>query len=282
MELILVNVGYAKPDEAWNWTGVQSPFARIYYVVEGYAETSFSGILHPLRPGRLYLTPPFTLHDDRSDGEFALYYIHFYDEEPGRESVFDKYDFPVEALSIPSDADQLRRLLEINPGRQLQDIDPGNYDNLSSFRGNVAHSKKMPPGVITETQGILRVLMSRFMAAAGSKPARGDARVKQSLRYIHGHIDSEISVASLARSSYITTDHFIRLFRRHMGMTPLEYIHMKKIERAQLLLVTTDLSIREVALELSLDNISYFNRLFKRQTGRTPGRYRREAVGEAG
>lgn len=61
-----------------------------------------------------------------------------------------------------------------------------------------------------------------------------------------------------------------------MECTPLKYINLKKIEKAQLLLLTTDISIRDIALELAMDNISYFNRMFKLHIGKTPTEYRAE------
>lgn len=278
MELSLLNIGYSRPDARWNWKDVRSPFARIYYVVEGEALTRFGGSEYRLVPGRLYLTPPFTLHEDESRGPFSLYYIHFFDEPAGRESVFDSYDFPVEAAARTSDAEMIERLLELNPGRHLPDIDPLRYDNMPSFRRCADYNRRLPLHVLAETRAILSILLSRFIEDASPKPASRDRRILESLAYIHQNIDSELSVSAIASAACLSTDHFIRLFRHSTGHTPLGYIHKKKIERAQLLLLTTEMAVKEVAFELSIDNISYFNRLFKRLTGKTPGRYRAEAA----
>lgn len=48
-----------------------------------------------------------------------------------------------------------------------------------------------------------------------------------------------------------------------MKTTPLQYIVKKKIEKAQLLLITKDLAIKEIAYTLGYDNYSYFIKLFK-------------------
>jgi YesN/AraC family two-component response regulator len=61
----------------------------------------------------------------------------------------------------------------------------------------------------------------------------------------------------------------------------MKYINLKKIEKAQFLLLTTGMSVRDVALELAMDNISYFNKLFKQHTGKTPGAYRSEYGAQA-
>ena len=54
----------------------------------------------------------------------------------------------------------------------------------------------------------------------------------------------------------------------------LKYINRKKIEKAQLILITDDMSIKNVALNLAFEDYSYFNRLFKKITGITPQEYR--------
>ena len=64
-----------------------------------------------------------------------------------------------------------------------------------------------------------------------------------------------------------------------MRCTPLQYINQKKIEKAQLMLIISDKSIKDIAYELSFDNISYFYRLFRRLTGIPPSRYKKNREG---
>ena len=72
--------------------------------------------------------------------------------------------------------------------------------------------------------------------------------------------------------------HFFQhlLYVRYTGLTSrtLQYIVKKKIEKAQLLLITKDLAIKEIAYTLGYDNYSYFIKLFKKQTGLTPQTYK--------
>lgn len=59
-----------------------------------------------------------------------------------------------------------------------------------------------------------------------------------------------------------------------MHTTPLQYITKKKIEKAQLLLATCDLSVKSISYKLMFDDYSYFCRIFKKITGVTPKEYR--------
>lgn len=274
MNIMLLNIGYSELEANWNWKKIYSPFARIYYVKGGEARTFINGEPHRLKPDHLYLTPPFTLHDDECDSFFSLYYIHFYENEPNRESFFDRYRFPVEIEATPLDLSLIRRLQEIHPDRFLRYIDPQVYDNLPTFSYYAADNQKMPLHLSEETQGILSQLMSRFLALRQDKMESSDPRISKCLRHIHENIGRNIRLEQLADISCTTTDHLIRLFKKEMGNTPLHYIITKKIEKAQLLLLTTDRAVHDIALDLSIDNISYFNRLFKAAIGLTPGEYR--------
>lgn len=271
---ILLNVGHVDPDAGWNWRDVRSPFARIYYVTRGSARTVIGGTEYQLLPGHLYLTPPFTLHHDCSDGAFGLYYIHFYDEAGGGESLFDRLEMPVEADPLPGDGGLVARLLEINPGRHLSNIDPGQYDNRASFSRNIADNRRLPLHAIVETRGILAQLMSRFIGGAVPREPEMDPRVRRCISHIHNHISNTPGTAELAGMCCVTPDHLTRLFRRETGLTPTEYINRRKMERAELLVLTTGKMIKDIAGELAIDNVSYFNRLFRRHTGMTPTRYR--------
>ena len=66
----------------------------------------------------------------------------------------------------------------------------------------------------------------------------------------------------------------VQVVMTEIGVTPSKYINQKKIEKAQLILVTDEMSVKNVAFALSYDDYSYFNRLFKKTTGLTPQEYR--------
>ncbi|OJU53730.1 MAG: AraC family transcriptional regulator [Bacteroidales bacterium 45-6] len=277
-DFILLNVGHSRLNANWNWSRICSPFARIYLVEGGEARTRMGGEIFHLKPGHLYLIPPFALHDDMCEGHFDLYYIHFYENGPLPESLFDTHLFPMELPATEFHRMLVRRLLEANPDRYLRHIDPQIYDNASSFRRFDADNSKMPLCSTIETQGILYQLMSVFIREMGHKSANKDKRIFQALQYIHANINQNISISQLADLYCMTSDHFIRLFRKEMKLTPLKYINQKKMERAQILLTTTSQTVRQIAVDLSVENVSYFNRLFRQHAGKTPTQFRNDHV----
>ncbi|MDX9978991.1 MAG: helix-turn-helix transcriptional regulator, partial [Lentisphaeria bacterium] len=64
-----------------------------------------------------------------------------------------------------------------------------------------------------------------------------------------------------------------------MGLTPGEYLAHVRIQAASALLRESELSIREIGIEVGLPDKSHFAKLFKRKTGLSPGAYRQRATG---
>lgn len=271
---ILLNVGHAEPNGEWNWLNIRSPFARIYYVTRGSAKTVVDGEEYPLAPGKLYLTPPYTIHHDYSEGPFELYYIHFYFDRSEGLSVFDRLDVPVEVDAIDGDKELIERLKKINPFRQLSDIDPLRYDNQTSMEESAERTRRQTLHDKLETCGILCQLLARFLEFARPKPAQMDERVQRSIEYIHECLTAQISTDKLAEINWVTRDYMTRLFKRETGLSIVDYINREKMARAQWMLVATDKKVGDIASALAIHNVSYFNRLFLRQTGMTPSEYR--------
>ena len=61
------------------------------------------------------------------------------------------------------------------------------------------------------------------------------------------------------------------------GTTPANFIIQRKIEKAQLLLITNDLPVKQTSYLVGFEDFSYFNRVFKKITGMTPNEYRRKS-----
>lgn len=272
---VLLNIGEAHHRGDWNFRDVSSPFTRIHYVRSGSARMDRKGEVLDLRPGYLYLTPPYLRHSYVNDGPLNLVYLHlwFQDIEPA--GLFEWLDLPAE---VPADETVdwiLRRLLELHPDRALQDFDPQRYDTSPGLAQTLACGISDNWAVGMETDGLLRLLLARFFAGASTRIGRLDERVAAAVRYIGIHLEERIRLDELASAAAVSKDHFIRIFTRGLGITPGHYINRKKIEAAQLrLLLHPGESIKSVAYGLGFDNIQYFNRLFSRMTGVSPGRYR--------
>ena len=66
----------------------------------------------------------------------------------------------------------------------------------------------------------------------------------------------------------------MRFFKKHMGLTSIQYINNYRLEKAAYLLTSTNNSIMDISLEVGFDNLSYFNKLFKKKYNITPKEFR--------
>jgi AraC family transcriptional regulator len=104
------------------------------------------------------------------------------------------------------------------------------------------------------------------------------ARVK---KFIEDNIDTSVKTEELVALTRLSASYFFRAFKGSFGMPPHAYIVMRRIDRAQALLTSTDESLCQIALAVGLNDQAHLSRLFRQQTGRTPGAWRREYRGIA-
>ena len=274
LHLLTLNVGLANHHGDWNWKNVRSPFARLYYVTEGTAQIEMPSGVYTLTPHHLYFIPAYTKHSYICDSTFSHYYIHIYEDLQSEMSTLEEWDYPVEVNACNTDLELVKRLCFINPFLKLPQSNPDVYDNHQTLVSNLQLNQRRPFCDKVESRDILFVLMSRFLKYATPKAEVRDDRIQISLNYIRKNIGSHLDIDMLADKACMSKDHFIRVFKRETGETPNVYITKRKLEKAELSLVTTALPIKSIADSLGYDDYSYFNRIFKKNAGVTPLQYR--------
>lgn len=275
MHPLVLNVGLAVHNADWNWKNVNSPFTRLYYVTEGSAQIELPDGIYTLSPKHMYFIPAFTIHTNICKSNFVHYYLHIYEDHYSDNDWLDHWKFPVEIEATDLDLALFKRLCEINPHMTLQKSDPTTYDNNPTLMQNLIKNRQRAFCDKVESRGIVFQLLSRFFKQGQSKIEMEDNRIAKTVLYIRKHLNEAIELEKLAEISCLSKDHFIRLFKKELGTTPLQYINQKKIEKAQFLLITEELAVKEIAFQLAFDDYSYFNRLLKKTTGVTPQEYRR-------
>ena len=99
--------------------------------------------------------------------------------------------------------------------------------------------------------------------------------IKAILEYIKINYMNPISIKDLANVVNFSEHYFMRFFKKYMGMTCVDYINEYRLNIATNLLETTDMSIMEIAVKVGVNNISYFNKIFKKKFNLTPKEYRK-------
>ena len=104
--------------------------------------------------------------------------------------------------------------------------------------------------------------------------------VAQAKKYIQERcVDSHLSLDRVAESVGITPAYLSRLFYELSDVNFVNYVNSCRVERAKLLLCQSKIPIQEIGFRCGFNSLQNFSRAFKRQTGITPGAYRKQAAG---
>lgn len=134
--------------------------------------------------------------------------------------------------------------------------------------------------VCTDTLGLCREsVLARFQRLVQRQVAYPNKHpdIREVLKYIESNLDEKITLESAAAHIYKSSAHLSRLFHKETGKTFSEYLISKRIEKATYLLQETSLSVAEICDQIGVENIHYFYRFYKRETGKTPNDVRERA-----
>lgn len=232
-------------------------FSSIGYICNGDGAIVVEGIDLQPKAGDMYLLPAKTVQSYYSvnDTPYKKYYCHFQATSGGR-SFFDIVKVP---LRLPvQDRGTVVALFE-----ELCSLQPA------------AH-----PFSILRIKSLVEQLLYIYLSSASSisldpPRAKKQEAVENALLYIEEHLDQELSIRQLAGRLFLHPDYFARIFKEVTGGTPRQYILQCRNQKAIGLLLSTSLSISEIAAQTGFDNQFYFSRVFKKINGVTPSEFRK-------
>lgn len=138
-----------------------------------------------------------------------------------------------------------------------------------------------PEGFQLAVKGLLFQFI--FLLVSNQSPQENPAllqtksleKMKKILKYVEEHYAERITVEDMAELTYYSKSHFMKFFKAHMGTGFIEYLNNYRLSMAERLLRSSGHSVLDIAQMSGFDNLSYFNRIFKRKYGISPGKYRR-------
>lgn len=226
------------------------------YVLSGQAEWRFfSGERFTVTDGNIIFLSPNTAYHIVAEKEFRHYTVNF-----------DIYanDSRLDILNQPY------YLLE----------NEGSYPIMHSFTKltDIWSSKK--DCFEMRSLGQLYELLSVFYLACSNR--QSDTSYKRLLpakEYIEQNFDREITLEKLAALSYMSVTNFRREWKKKYPEAPMQYRDSIRIYYAKEYLKSGYYNVSQVAQKCGFDDISYFIRFFKKQTGITPGEYKNQQTG---
>lgn len=246
--LQMAGVSYC--DGTYRITRKNSPTFVFEYVMSGRGTLVVNG--HRFEPGKgdLYMVPSFTFHEYYSSKEDPWIKIWFNTSGPLVTKLIESYR--LEGICLVPDCD-VRNIFE---------------DAFKAIRKNPAKAEK-----------IAELAVHRIIIEAAEK--HGASRlpyIPEEALKLKKLLDSksDLSIGQMAGHIKRSQSQTMRIFRKYYGTTPYNYLLMKKIENAKILLAETGLTVKEIAFKSGFSDEYYFSNIFKSKAGCSPSLFRRK------
>ena len=242
---------------------------EFHYFVGGRGQFDQGGSLHPLESGQLFLSIPGEFHEIRVTdlrhpiSYYALLFQVGFEEDlaPLLEDLSFRASFPV----------------RIGTNQRLFFEDA---KAKFALRGNPSRGR----AASLRLEAFVHDLWADSMALAdpaseaeaeGAHRGPYNLHVEQALGLLQAAVFRNVTLGELCEPLHLTEEHLIRLFRKHLNLTPMKYLQVLKLETATSLLLNSALSVKEIAWKLGYSNQFLFSRNFKAHSGVPPTEYRR-------
>lgn len=157
---------------------------------------------------------------------------------------------------------------------------------LKALSGEVAGALNVerPSKLYAETLGLtisMRLLRAHSSASgatslAHSRKGLSSRQLGRATAALSDQLGGDPSLSQLAATAGLSKYHFVRAFKASTGLPPHRYLVQLRMDRARILLETTNLPVTEIAARVGYDDPGYLSRLFRSQFGTTPAKYRRD------
>ncbi|MFD0716569.1 AraC family transcriptional regulator [Paenibacillus sp. GCM10027626] len=239
-----------------DWQQEESPeFHRFWYVHSGCGRLEVGGRSYTVKSGQLYILPagsPQAFDIDPSQS-VELYWCHFR-AAIGDMDLLKQLNFPI---GVDLDDHMLMKSIFT---RMIQ-----------AFRSNSLTRELRLRSAMLEVMATYLEYCDLHSVEVGNIEML--EKMDPVLHYIEEHLADNIGIDELAKIAYLHPNYFIVFFKNAIGCSPIQYVNNRRLENAKRLLEETKVSVSDVARQVGMKN-HYLSRLFKRDIGLTPSRYR--------
>jgi len=248
--------GYNNVGTNWRDLDYTPDYNKFYYICSGEGWLRIGDKEYYPKPGQLFFMPAGIQQSYSviSKNTFTKYWCHF-TAKIGDQSIFDILKVPY-FIDVP-DREKLESIFR---------------DLLDSYTSEAFHSSLLLNASILRL--ISYYLDNTVLEDVKISQSNTVEKLSQIIDYIEQNLTGNITVKELAVIAHLQPNYFIRLFKKHMGTSPIQYINRKRIEKAKRLLAATDLTLTEICAEIGTGDIYYLSKLFKEHTGFSPTAYR--------
>lgn len=167
----------------------------------------------------------------------------------------------------------------------FEEIDSPRFEQL--FGELLTLTRRQPLGYEARASGLLMLMLAELFAVREAdadfdinlvnlpkRTAMLSTPVRDSIRYMARFFDERLDLKRLSGVAGLSMYHFVRVFRRETGMSPMQYFSRYRIEKAKRVLASSSQPLAQVAQMVGIPNQFKFSHLFRKLAGTTPSKYR--------
>ncbi len=241
--------GYARLDSVWCYHNVCSPYSRLYIIRAGEGVVDDHRRRVPLLPGHVCLIPAGLTFDHWCEEYLEKLYFHVNVILPDGADLFARCPQPLDmAISM----DKVASLSDLYLSGRVEDallLQQGLYALLGS---------------LVEQSGLSSLAIKTYSPT-----------LSRAFQYIQQNLSSQLTVRSLAAHLNMSESTLAKKFRAESGMTIGGYVDGLLLDKAKKLLVSSEMTIGQIAERLCFCDQFYFSRFFSQRQGITPSQYRK-------
>ncbi len=236
----------------WNMRHLQFQYHRLYYLKSGEATLRLLNKELLLEAGNVYFIPAFSVAGSSIDGVMDKYWVHFQANLP----VLDMYRYICDSYSVKANAntDML-------------------FDTVLESYNDPSYAASM------RLQGAMNLIMADFLDGV-SADLGAVSRFLPVLSYINENYKGKIALSDLATIMNVSPMYFSNLFKSAFNISPRQYILNKRLTESQRLLLSTELSVKEIAYEVGFENENYFSEFFSSKVGVSARHFRNRELSD--
>lgn len=249
--ILLAGITYENPDYIISRKNI--PYSVVEYVISGCGHIEINGNVYTVFGGDMYILPPNSRHTYYSD-----------DKNP-----WCKIWFNASGILINS----LLRIYGIE--NKIVFKNANGYSYMKKIINICENKKYSGEEINTKVSSVLFDLICFLSAHEHSCESKISKEAEILKNHIDMNVEKNIHISELAKKIYRSESQTIRIFKNAYNQTPYDYLIEQKIYSANLFLLNTGMSIKEIALRLGFCDEHYFSNIYKKKTGKTPSDFRK-------
>lgn len=256
-------ISKSKYEDDWHSIMHTHAFTELFYVVSGTGVFKIEDNEFSVKEDDLVIVPPHVSHTESSMDSNPLEYIVL-----GIDGI---------SLTVAAEEDDLENYSPYS----IHNYTKYRHEVLSYMNSLLYEVEKKDEYYETICQNLLEVLIINVKRRTKSNLIiSSEKNITKECNFIKNYIDVhysyDLNLDYLASITHMSKYYLVRIFKKFMGVSPIDYLVNKRTSVAKILLETTDYSMDEISKISGFNSQSYFNQVFKERVGITPSQYRRQ------